>query len=258
MVKERIPIPEETKRKLLVECGHKCSIPGCNVREDFVFHHINFDPSDNREENIIVICPNHAAAVDKKKISIKECEMYKQNLRNGIVGKEPESIKEKVEREGIDLEPESGWRRVVVYFGRKYLMWRYGRLDIPMNREIIILVVMGIVLLIPIIYQSVSISQNIKVMNSFEFMISFISAIAAIPPLTIAELIHLTKCSNCKKNFGIRRIESKEVEEKEVYRTKEEIKTKIVLHNTYECEFCGDRYSKNEVIYETMPIGSNF
>lgn len=257
MVKERTPIPEEKKRILLVECGHKCSIPGCNVKEDLVFHHINFDPSDNREENIIVLCPNHASMADKKKISIKECEMYKKNLKKGIIGKEPESVKEKVEREGIDLEPESGWRRVVIHFGRKYLMWKYGKLDIPMTREIVILVIIGVLLLTPLIYEYFLISTNIKAMNSTEFMLMLIPVLLSIPTFTIAELIQITKCNNCGKNFGIRRIESKEVDRTEEYRTEEEIKMRVVLRNTYECEFCGNRYPKNEVIYETIPIGIN-
>ena len=81
MKKKRIPIPRGLKRQLLVECGHKCSVHICPLMQDFVYHHINFKPSDNRIENVIVFCPNHAAMADKGKIDRVACRMYKKSLK---------------------------------------------------------------------------------------------------------------------------------------------------------------------------------
>lgn len=253
MVKERIPLSEETKRKLLVESGHKCSIIGCEVKEDLIFHHINFNPSDNREENIIVLCPNHAAQADKKKITRKACEEYKRKLMQGLVGKEPESIKKIVEREGIDLVPESTWRKFAIIFGRKYLMWRYNRYDITLGKEQGFLIIIGIIFLSPILYEIFRMSSGIMI-NLSELYISFFLIFPAMAAFGIVGTIRITKCNKCSKNFGIRVIESKLVDQKEIYRTEEKIKMQNTERNTYECEFCGDKDIKNEVKYETIPI----
>lgn len=69
--KERIAIPKETERKLLVESGHKCSVPFCYEGYSLEIHHINGDPSDNKESNLIVLCRNHHAKAESGKIDRK-------------------------------------------------------------------------------------------------------------------------------------------------------------------------------------------
>ena len=61
------------------------------------------------------------------------------------------SLKETVEQEGIDLEPDNWFIRFVLKKGRNHLMKKYGRLDVPLNREIKILYISGIGLLVPMI-----------------------------------------------------------------------------------------------------------
>jgi hypothetical protein len=72
--KERIDIPKAAERKLLVESGHKCSAPFCNESDAISIHHINGDPSDNKESNLIVLCRNHHAMADSGKIDRKKGE----------------------------------------------------------------------------------------------------------------------------------------------------------------------------------------
>lgn len=38
---------------------NKCEIPGCNYCSKLELHHINGDPTDNRLENLQLLCPNH-------------------------------------------------------------------------------------------------------------------------------------------------------------------------------------------------------
>ena len=98
-LKQRVPIPEETQRKLLVDCGHRCSVTQCNESFSLTFHHINGDPSDNRESNIIVLCHNHHDMADRGKIDRKECTSYKERLK-------PKEYKDPLENLGMKLYDE--------------------------------------------------------------------------------------------------------------------------------------------------------
>jgi len=64
-----------------VECGYKCTLHNCDARQDLIAHHINFNPSDNRIENIMMACPTHAAMADKGKIDRKSCRKFKEILK---------------------------------------------------------------------------------------------------------------------------------------------------------------------------------
>jgi len=79
----RIAIPSELKRKLLLESGHRCAIPTCKHPE-VEFHHII--PWEKCQEhtfdNMIVLCPNCHARADRGKIDRKSLLLYKANLQS--------------------------------------------------------------------------------------------------------------------------------------------------------------------------------
>lgn len=79
-MKKRKTIPKELQRELLVQCGYKCSVPRCNVTESLEFHHINGDPTDNSNGNIIVFCAVHHHQADTRRIEVKACLLMKQLL----------------------------------------------------------------------------------------------------------------------------------------------------------------------------------
>lgn len=90
--KRRIPVPLDTKRKLLLYCRHECCLCDTKVsgvRESNI-HHINQNPSDNRLENLILLCPNcHAKAdrgdfLDKHLKIIRDSKVQKLGIRDFV------------------------------------------------------------------------------------------------------------------------------------------------------------------------------
>lgn len=248
--KERIPIPKETERKLLVECGHQCSNPVCYEKQNLEIHHINGDRSDNRESNLIVFCPNHHAMADRGEIERKECESYKERLKQ-IVNLRPktETLKEKVEREGIDVIPENAFVSLILSLGRRYMNWRYGKPDVSINREIIVLFVPTLLCFVPLFYITLVLKTQVTIGWIY---VSLIFAIIGAVLMMIFAVIYHRRCSKCKGYFGIERIDSKKVDEK-IYETETETRIEKISRNTYRCIFCGYTYSLNESEYERIP-----
>jgi hypothetical protein len=56
MGKTRGKIPRAVQDAVMKEFHHKCAICG---RHEPQFHHLNENPSDNRAENLLPLCPNH-------------------------------------------------------------------------------------------------------------------------------------------------------------------------------------------------------
>lgn len=207
--------------------------------------HVNSDPTDNRDENLIVLCPNHHVMADRGKIDRKACRLYKEGLmRKGIAKQVP--LKELAQIEGIDVEPETMWRKWLIRLGRKYVSRRYGKLDVSLNREKIGLFTVGLLCFAPLIYQMYQLYTSQIVANTESSLIALFLIIVGMGLIVIVFALERLKCPNCYRNFGIRRADSKRVEEKEVYRTETEMKIQTVYHNTYECEFCGYKVTKFE------------
>lgn len=252
-VKKRIPIPEPTKRRLLVECGHECTIPSCHEKANLEFHHINSNPLDNRDENLIVLCPNHHAMADRGKIDRKACMLYKEKLKQEGVPR-PIALKELAQIEGIDVEPESFFRRWTIHFGRKYVNWRYGKLDVSLNREKVVLIVVGLLCFVPFAYQMYQLYTAKVVADMVSSLFSMLLIGVGIGLISILFVLEKLQCPNCSRNFGIRRTDSKRVEEKEVFRTETAMEIETLYRNTYECEFCGYKVSKFESVSETIDL----
>ena len=241
--KERVPIPVEVRRKLFVTCGHRCSVPFCKEKNNLIIHHINSDPSDNREENLIVLCRNHHAMADKGEIDRKECIEYKNRLK--IMYKKDEeilSLKEQVNIEGIDVEADPLFVRFILNFGRNYMMNKYGKPDSSMKNEIIALVLLTMISFTPLLYGTFILKEHT---NTTFLYIEIGSALIGVLLLSILSVVFNRRCKKCKGYFGIEVIDSKLVDEKEIYRTETKINMRKIYRNTYRCAICGNQYSKN-------------
>ena len=155
-------------------------------------------------------------------------------------------LREREPLEGIDVEPENWWESLFISFGRKYTIWRYGRLDVSLKKERIALAIMGSVSLIPFFYLFYQISTIQLVPDVMWLTLSVILMVFGFFLLSILLFLEKVKCPKCKKLFGIRRVDSKKIKEKEVYRTDTEIEFDVVYRNTYRCEFCNYKKVKKE------------
>jgi hypothetical protein len=82
MPEERPAIPAETRRRVLVEAGHRCAIPTCRYIEIDVHHIIPWEQCQKHEyENLIALCPNCHRRADRREIDRKALRLYKANLR---------------------------------------------------------------------------------------------------------------------------------------------------------------------------------
>jgi len=237
--KERVAIPRETKRKLLVESGYKCSVLHCNEKTALEFHHINGNPDDNRESNIIVLCANHHTLAGNGKIDRKALVDYKRRLK---LDKPEETLKETVEREGIDVIPENLFVKFVMDIGRKYMTWRYGEPTASIKREIALLIILTGLCFVPFFY----IMWVLKAQITVEWI--YVSTAFLIVGAFLAiglSVVLARRCDHCHGYFGIDRVESKEVD-REVIETKQDTRITPIYRNTYRCFYCGDTYPKNE------------
>jgi hypothetical protein len=79
---DRPAIPADLKRRILVEAGHRCSIPTCRYIEVDVHHIVPWESCrEHRYENLIALCPNCHRRAGKGEIDKKSIRIYKANLR---------------------------------------------------------------------------------------------------------------------------------------------------------------------------------
>ena len=78
---KRDAIPAELRRKVLIEAGHRCSIPTCRETEIDIHHITPWEECKTHEfENLIALCPNCHRRAHKKEIDKKALRQYKANL----------------------------------------------------------------------------------------------------------------------------------------------------------------------------------
>ena len=79
----RPAIPQEIKNSVLVEAGHRCSIPTCRTATPIEIAHIVpwAESQDHSAENLIVLCANCHALQEKGHVSRNALRQYKRNLK---------------------------------------------------------------------------------------------------------------------------------------------------------------------------------
>jgi hypothetical protein len=77
----RPDIPTELERAVLVECGHRCSIPTCRQVPVELAHIIPWSRcKEHKFDNLIALCPTCHARYDRGEIDRKAMRLYKLSL----------------------------------------------------------------------------------------------------------------------------------------------------------------------------------
>lgn len=78
---DRPSIPQELKRKVLVEAGHRCAIPICRQTPVEIAHISPWEKvKEHTFDNLIALCPTCHARYDRGEIDRKAMQRYKANL----------------------------------------------------------------------------------------------------------------------------------------------------------------------------------
>ncbi len=81
----RPALPAALKRRVLLECGHRCSIHTCRHPEVDIHHIVPWSIcKEHRFENLIAVCPNCHRRADRNEIDLKSLYVYKERLRLGL------------------------------------------------------------------------------------------------------------------------------------------------------------------------------
>jgi hypothetical protein len=89
----RPAIPVEIKRKVLVEAGHRCTIPHCGSAEIDVHHIIPWETcQDHSPDNLIALCPNCHRRAHKGEIDRKSLIIYKLRGQRILLGEPAEAV----------------------------------------------------------------------------------------------------------------------------------------------------------------------
>ena len=93
----RPPIPNELKRAVLVEAGHRCAIPRCGQTEIDIHHIVTWETCKKHEfENLIALCPVCHRRAHKGEIDRKSLREYKSKLMHESMRYDPKQFGEKI------------------------------------------------------------------------------------------------------------------------------------------------------------------
>lgn len=86
MKSEEMPtIPPELKHRILIESGHRCSVPSCRHIEVNIHHIIPWEKCKNHDyKNLIALCPKCYEKAKNNIFDSKSLLLYKTNIRFAI------------------------------------------------------------------------------------------------------------------------------------------------------------------------------
>lgn len=103
MNKKRTHIPNKVSRQIKVEAGHQCAVWRCKRTSHLDRHHIDGNPSNHDQNNLILLCKHHHALADSGEITRLELKEYKAKLEEMLIPRIRQHPDEKPQIKQLDL-----------------------------------------------------------------------------------------------------------------------------------------------------------
>jgi hypothetical protein len=78
---KRPSMPQDVRRKVLIEASYRCAVPRCLTPLAIDVHHIDENPANNDESNLIALCPTCHAAFHRKTYAVEAIKFWKLMLQ---------------------------------------------------------------------------------------------------------------------------------------------------------------------------------
>ena len=164
------------------------------------------------------------------------------------------TLDERLETEGIPVEAENLLRRIIIKYGRQYVLKTYGKLDTQIKKEKITLVGIGSACLIPLFVTMFIIMQSHQVPPQWVLSASILLPILGIFLFGLVEATAKLQCPACNRQFAVRRKKRTRAHSEVLHKTKDEIVREITYHNVYACDFCKYRKERFEPVTERISL----
>jgi len=182
----------------------------------------------------------------------KATQQEREQMRPRVGKRTPE---ERLAIEGIPEEESENWlRKSIIYLGRKYMIRKYGRLDVAIRKELIGLLLLGLIFLIPIFYVVFDITFTHEIPPQWVLWLGVLLVVPGMISFYAVEGIPRLYCPFCKRQFAVRRIKRSRIRQRILERTDEGIVREVIYHDIYMCEFCKHRNEKFKPVTETVKV----
>lgn len=159
------------------------------------------------------------------------------------------NIRQEAKEYGIPETPESGFQDYFIRLGRWFTLKLHKRLDVSLKKDLVVIGILGVLSCVPLTVTMLLMTTSqgkyfppqellwFSVLSVFIGLSIAIFLLRNIPPLF---------CSECKRQFAIRRIGHARMKDKVLSRSEDRIVREFTYYNTYRCDFCKYEWGKPE------------
>jgi hypothetical protein len=157
----------------------------------------------------------------------------------------------------VDLLPDGLFVKLLLKLGRWYVMKIRRVSDVPLEKEVKVLRIIGCMLVAPVsiftLWRALTHTFNLSYDVQLIFGLTFIM-LGAAPCFSTIKLIKTRKCDKCKFNFAYEKIHSKLVDEKQFHTIDGRQKIMRIINDIFTCHFCN--YEKETTIVDYVTRSS--
>lgn len=170
------------------------------------------------------------------------------------------NIKQEAEQYGIPETAESAFQEYFIRLGRWVTLKLHKRLDVSLRKDLTIIGILGFLSVVPLtVTMLLMTTSQGKYFPPQELLwLSILSVLIGLPiaVFLIREIPPLF-CSECEKQFAIRRVGHIRMKDKILSRSESSIVREFTYYNTYRCDFCNNEWSKLETETKSFTVSES-